>query len=137
MITRSRHSGAWRRTAAMRALIVLAVTLSASACASGGHAAASGTATTTAADQACQQVTAVLTDGPDPGADPVGYAEAQILPLRQISTSDTTLSNAIGALASAYSSYSTANGKSTAATATLNAAINKINALCPGAGATT
>jgi hypothetical protein len=81
-------------------------------------------------------VSAVLTDGPDPGADPIGYAEAQILPLRQVRTSDATLSKAIGGLADAYSSYSAANGTSKTATATLTASINRINSLCPGAGAT-
>ncbi len=36
--------------------------------------------------QTCKQVEAVLSDGPDPEADPVGYAQAQILPLREIHT---------------------------------------------------
>ncbi len=35
-----------------------------------------------AVKRACSQVGAVLADGPDPDADPAGYAEAQILPLR-------------------------------------------------------
>jgi hypothetical protein len=136
MMTWSSHPGARGRVTVIPALAVLAVALTASGCASGGHATPPGTATTTAADAACQQVTAVLTDGPDPGADPVGYAEAQVLPLRQVQTSDATLGAAMGALAGAYSSYSAADGKSTAATATLNAAISKINTLCPDAGAT-
>src|SRR5580658_9784510 len=41
-----------------------------------------------AVTRACRQVSAVLADGPDPDSDPVGYAEAQILPLRQVHTSD-------------------------------------------------
>src|ERR1700733_15082867 len=53
----------------------------------------------TVVTRTCQQVTAALSDGPDPGADPVGYAEAQILPLRQIRTSDPTLKAAISRLA--------------------------------------
>jgi hypothetical protein len=81
-------------------------------------------------------VSAVLTDGPDPGTDPVGYAEAQIQPLRQIQTADAALGQAVSALATAYSGYVTANGTSKTATATLNVAINQINKLCPGAGAT-
>ena len=43
----------------------------------------------------CQQVSAVLSDGPDPGADPVGYAFAQVLPLRELHTSDSSLQTAI------------------------------------------
>ena len=42
----------------------------------------------------------MLSDGPDPDSDPVGYAEAQILPLGQIHTSDAQLRTAIGKLAS-------------------------------------
>jgi hypothetical protein len=132
----SQQARARRQKTALLSLTALAVLLPVSACSSGGSAAASGTSNaTTAAQGACQQVTAVLADGPDPGADPVGYAQAQVLPLRQIQTSDATLGAAIGALAAAYGSYSAADGKSTAATTTLNAAISKINTLCPAAGA--
>jgi hypothetical protein len=138
MITASRRVRPGTGTAALTALIALAVAFPLSACGSGTTSTASAVAAATQspAKQACQQVDMVLTNGPDPGADPVGYAEAQILPLRKIHTSDATLSKAIGALATAYSGYSTAGGKSKAATATLNTAIKAINALCPGAGAT-
>jgi len=126
------------RALTLRALIGLAILLPVSACGSSGSTTASTTSTTstTAATQACNQVSTLLTNGPDPDADPVGYAEAQILPLRQVQTSDAPLGTAISTLASAYSGYSAANGKSKTATATLTAAINRINALCPGAGAT-
>jgi hypothetical protein len=126
------------RTIALRALMALAVLLPISACSSSGSAgtAATSGASTAAAQTTCQQVSAVLTDGPDPGADPVGYAEAQVQPLRQIHTSDPTLGNAVSALATAYSGYYTTNGTSKTVTATLTAAINRINSLCPGAGAT-
>ena len=69
-----------------------------SACSSGPAAStAAGTVTPqtvtpqTTAQQACEQVGDVLADGPDPDADPVGHAEAQILPLRQIHIPDATL----------------------------------------------
>jgi hypothetical protein len=126
------------RTVALQALIALAVLLPLGACSSSGSAATAATtgASTAAAQAACQQVSAVLSDGPDPGADPVGYAEAQIQPLRQIHTSDATLGQAVSALATAYSGYYTTNGTSKTATATLTSAINQINKLCPGAGAT-
>jgi hypothetical protein len=100
-----------------------------SACGAGTHTAGSG--------QTCLQVDAVLSDGPDPGADPLGYAEAQIRPLEQIHAADPTLGTAIGTLAGAYQTYYAAHGTGSTITSTLNTAINRINALCPGAGATT
>jgi hypothetical protein len=122
------------------ACAALATTVLVSACGSSGHAAASGPAAasgTSAGQQTCQQVDAVLSDGPDPGADPVGYAEAQILPLEQIRASDQTLGTAISTLADAYQSYYAANGTGSTVRSALNTAINRINSLCPGAGATT
>jgi hypothetical protein len=80
----------------------------------------------------CQRVGAVLSDGPDPGADPVGYAEAQIDPLRLISTSDGTLRAAIGKLADAYQQYFASNGNKSAKEA-VSVASNAINKICPGA----
>jgi hypothetical protein len=77
----------------------------------------------------------VLSDGPDSGTDPVGYAEAQVLPLQQIHTSVSTLGVAITTLASAYQTYYVQDGKSKTATAALNTAMNTINKLCPNAGA--
>ena len=134
MITVSHHAGARSRAGALLALTALTITATVSACGSGGHTAPSGPPA--AAQAACRQVSAVLSDGPDPDADPVGYAEAQVLPLRQIHTSDQILSRAISTLAGAYSSYYTADGASSAAKAALTAAANRINWLCPGAGAT-
>jgi hypothetical protein len=139
MITVYHRAGRTGRTLALTALMALALALPVSACSSG--AAAKSTATAgpaapqTAAQQACQQVGDVLADGPDPDADPVGHAEAQILPLRQIRTADATIGTAIAGLADAYSGYLAASGASKAATTTLTAAISKINSLCPDAGA--
>src|ERR1700739_3266433 len=79
----------------------LAAALFLAACSSGSHPAPSDAA---AASAGCTQIRAALADGPDPGADPVGYAEAQIKPLRAIRTGDTGLRAAIGSLASAYAS---------------------------------
>jgi hypothetical protein len=139
MITASHQACARSRTFAWQALIGLAVLLPVCACSSSSSSSSAATSVTsvTAATAACDQVSAVLADGPDPDADPVGYAQAQILPLRQIRTSDATVGKAIVTLAGAYSSYSAANGTNKTITATLNGAINRINALCPGAGATT
>lgn len=80
---------------------------------------------------ACQQVGAVLSDGPDPGADPVGYAEAQVLPLRQIHTSDRSLQQTIERLASSYEAFYKADGTSIEAKRALASAEHAIDAVCP------
>jgi hypothetical protein len=124
----------------MTALAMIAL---ASACSSGGQTAASTTSATQAqvqvqVQQICQQVSAVLSNGPDPGVDPVGYAQAQTLPLEQLHVSpQTTIGQAISTLASDYSSYVAANGTGKAVNSALTASIKRINSLCPGAGATT
>jgi hypothetical protein len=81
----------------------------------------------------CTKVSAVLSDGPDPGADPVGYAEAQILPLGQIRTADAQLRAAISKLAGAYRALYASNGSSSAAKLAVAAASKRINSICPGA----
>ena len=86
-----------------------------------------------AATTACRQVSAALSDGPDPDADPVGYAEAQILPLGQIRTSDSQLRAAITRLARAYRALYASNGASGSAKAAVASASKRINAFCPGA----
>jgi hypothetical protein len=87
---------------------------------------------TSAVSSVCQQVSAVLSDGPDPGVDPVGHAEAQVLPLRQIKTSDKALGAAIANLASAYEQFFTTNG-ATSAKQAVSRASDKVDAICPGA----
>jgi hypothetical protein len=99
-----------------------------SACASAGPSATAGAAVR----QTCQAVSAALSDGPDPSTDPVGYAEAQILPLRRIDTSDRPLQAAIDALAAAYQKVFDTNG-STAATAAVRRASHQVDTICPGA----
>ena len=86
-----------------------------------------------AAESTCQRVSAVLSDGPDPDADPVGYAEAQILPLRQISAPDQALRAAISQLAGAYQKFFATNGKSSNAKEAVAVASKKLNSICPGA----
>jgi hypothetical protein len=127
---------ALKRQPGALALLAVMIALPINACGSSGTTSATE-ASTTVAQAACQQVSDVLSDGPDSGTDPVGYAEAQVLPLQQIHTSDSTISRAITTLADDYSSFYTAGGKGSTINAELNTAINKINALCPGAGATT
>jgi hypothetical protein len=86
----------------------------------------------TATKKACQQVGAVLADGPDPDTDPAGYAEAQIMPLSQIHTRNARLGSAIGQLDAAYRQLFASHGSSTAATQAVAAATKKINSICPG-----
>ena len=81
--------------------------------------------------QTCEQVQAALSDGPDPEADPVGHAQAQILPLREIRTSDGALHRAIDTLAAAYRSFSSTDGSSAAKSA-VSTAGKTIEHLCPG-----
>lgn len=82
---------------------------------------------------ACPQVSAVLSDGPDPSADPVGYALAQVLPLRRIdATSDAPLQHAIENLASAYDEFYRDKGVGAAARSAVTRAGKQVDALCPG-----
>jgi len=108
----------------------LAAALLLAACGSGSGRAASSAP---AVPAACTQVSAALSDGPDPGADPVGYAEAQIKPLQAIRTGDTVLRAAVSRLASAYAAVYATDGKSATATRAVAAASKKVNAICPGA----
>jgi hypothetical protein len=116
--------------AAGSATLVLAVLL---ACGCSSSAAASPAAAGSATESTCQQVSAVLSDGPDPDADPVGYAEAQILPLRQIRSANPALRGAIGELADAYQQVFSSDGKSSNAKETVVVASKKLNSICPGA----
>jgi hypothetical protein len=108
--------------------LVPALALALSACGA-GHATSAADATR----QTCRQIGAVLADGPDPDADPAGYAEAQILPLRQVHIPDQPLKTAVGQLDSAYQQLFSSNGHSSAAVKAVAAASQKVNAICPGA----
>ena len=119
------------RTRAELAVAILAALL-ASACSSTAYG-RGASAAVPAVTATCQQVGAVLSDGPDPDSDPVGYAEAQILPLRHISTPDPALHAAIGQLADAYQQVFASSGKSSSAKEAVSVASNKLNSICPGA----
>jgi hypothetical protein len=110
--------------------------LAVAACGSASSQTSSAAALGSAVQQDCTTVSDVLSDGPDPGADPVGYAQAQVLPLRQLTISDATLHNAVLALASAYQTFSTSTSTtSTRASAALavSKAENEVNKICPQA----
>jgi len=93
----------------------------------------SASSSATAIAATCEQVSAVLGDGPDPDADPVGFAEAHILLLRQINTPDQSLRGALSQLAEANQSFVASNGKSANAKEAVAVADKKINSICPGA----
>lgn len=88
--------------------------------------------TSAAVKDVCQQVSDALADGPDPGADPVGYAEAQVGPLHQIHTSDQSLQTALDKLQAAYQQFYHSNGTGDAKQA-VSRASHSINTICPGA----
>jgi hypothetical protein len=88
----------------------------------------------TAVQQACTTISDVLADGPDPDADPVGYAQAQVLPLRQLTIGNATLHRAVLTLASAYQTLSTSTTSTrAAATQAVSKAENEVNKICPQA----
>jgi hypothetical protein len=120
------------RTSAGTTVAFLA--LAVAACGSASSQTSSTVSLGSAVQQDCTAVADVLSDGPDPGADPVGYAEAQVLPLRQLTISDTTLHRAVLTLASAYETLSTSSTSTRAASAlTVAKAENGVNKICPQA----
>ena len=107
------------------------IALALSACGSSSPASSSSLS---AKQQGCTAVSDVLSDGPDPDADPVGYAEAQVLPLHQLKLADGTLSRAVRQLDAAYKSFSSTNGAGgKAAAGKVSAAEKAVNAVCPNA----
>ena len=123
------------RGSAAASLIVLGLAVVLAACASPAPASrpAAATVPVTEVRVTCSQVSAVLSDGPDPTADPVGYAEAQILPLGQIRTPDPQLRVAIAGLARAYRAFFDSNGASDTAKTAVATASKRIDSFCPGA----
>ncbi len=124
------------RTAARltgRAALVLVVLLVCACSSSAPSTAKAAAGNAAATENTCQQVSAVLGDGPDPGADPVGYAEAQVIPLRRINVPDQALRTVISQLARAYQQFFASNGKSSKAKEAIAVAGKKLNSFCPGA----
>lgn len=102
--------------------------LAATAVAACGSSASAGGA---AQAQGCTAVAAVLSNGPDPDVDPVGYAEAQVLPLHQLKLSGTILQDVVNKLGSAYKAYASNGGRPLAAGVASEE--KALNAICPGA----
>lgn len=114
--------GSWTVATGAAAVAVLAV-----------GASVSFEASSPAVKETCERVGAVLSDGPDRGADPVGYAEAQILPLRQIHTSDRPLQTALEKLSAAYEAFYRADGRASSLEHAVTLASRDVDAICPGA----
>jgi len=120
------------RVSAVAAAALLALTVA--ACGSSSSSRSATAVLGSAIQQDCTAVTDVLSDGPDPDADAVGYAQAQVLPLRQLKIGDAALQRAVLALAAAYQAFSSGSGAgSSAAAHQVTKAENGVNAICPQA----
>jgi hypothetical protein len=115
---------------AAAALLAIAI----AGCGSSSSSRASSVVLGSTVQQDCTAVADVLSDGPDPDADSVGYAQAQVLPLQQLKISDATLSRDVVTLARAYQAFSTGSGAGTrAAAAAVTKAEKSVNSICPQA----
>jgi hypothetical protein len=103
------------------------------ACGSSSPHASAAAVPGTAVHQDCTALAGVLADGPDPDADPAGYAQAQILPLRQLKIADTALHHDVLTLANAYQGFSTSGARGTVAAQQVTKAENAVNSICPQA----
>ena len=126
-----------RRAPRLLAVLALAAVTSATAaaCSSSSSTTASATSTASALSQDCTAVSDVLADGPDPTADSVGYAQAQILPLKQLKLATATLQSAVTRLDAAFTTFVAAKNSSTQTQAAVQvtSAENAVDAICPGA----
>ena len=110
------------------------IALGIAACGSSSSSPTTSTVLGRQVQQDCTAISDVLSDGPDPGADPVGYAQAQVLPLRRLTIGDAALHRDVLALAAAYQSFSSGSGAGGAAAAAAVAkAENAVNSICPQA----
>lgn len=109
------------------AFLVIAV----AGCGSSSSTAAASAVLGTTVQQDCTAVGDVLSDGPDPDADSVGYAQAQVLPLRQLKIGDATLQRDVLSLAAAYQAVSASGGA--AAAANVTKAQKAVSSICPEA----
>jgi hypothetical protein len=94
--------------------------------------AAAGSSGGAASSSACARLLAILSDGPDPGADPVGYAESQILPLTQLHIANPALSSSVQRLLRADQALFKSDGSDAAAKTQITAADRALNDVCPG-----
>jgi len=129
------REGRWPHTPARTALFALlgGAAMALAACSSGSNGVASGASAPAHAPRAlCQQLDGILSDGPDPGADPVGYALSQILPLRGVHSADASVMTALRQLVAADQALVRSNGDDHAATTAIGHADAALDRACPG-----
>jgi hypothetical protein len=80
----------------------------------------------------CAKLNAVFSDGPDPDADPVGYALSQIKPLGEVHTSDHAVHAALTKLIAADGALVKSNGADHAAKVAIKKDDHLVNESCPG-----
>ena len=99
-----------------------------------GNSPSASSSSLSARQQGCTAVSDVLSNGPDPDVDPVGFAQAQVLPLGQLKLSDVTLNQSVRRLDAAYKAFSATNGaKGSSVALRVSAAQHALNAICPDA----
>ncbi len=129
---RDRTNGRAKAVFALRLGVIGLLATSLAACAAGTSQPSAASATAS-----CTQISATLSDGPDPGSDLVGYAEAQVKPLRALPLADARLRPVVDRLADAYAAVFASNDTSAAASRRLTAAVAALNKTCPDSGAGT
>lgn len=128
--TRARPLAMSAQAGTLAAFLAIAVV----ACGSSSPRASAAAVLGSAVQQDCTAIADVLADGPDPDANPVGYAQAQILPLRQLKITDAALHHDVLTLASAYQGLRASGGaRETAAAQQVTKAENAVNSICPQA----
>ena len=80
----------------------------------------------------CRTLNGIFSDGPDPDADPVGYALSQIRSLGAIHTSDHTLGAAVTKLVASDKAFVRSTGSDRAAKKTIKREDAAVHAACPG-----
>jgi hypothetical protein len=121
-------NGTRRRRRLSLASVAVAVPLLA-ACSSSGS--GGGAAAAKAPAPFCSKLLAVLSDGPDPGADPVGYALSQIEPLGGIHDGGSRQAT-VTSLIAADKDLVSSEGRDPAAAATIKGDYKTLNDACPG-----
>jgi hypothetical protein len=123
----------YRPAALAIAVPLVSLPLVLAACGSGSPVGtASGGGLAKAPQALCQKLTAVFSDGPDPDADPVGYALSQILPLSQIRSSDTAAIDTVDTVVTADRALVKSNGGDHSAKAAIQKGYARLNQACPG-----
>lgn len=115
------------------AVAALAATTMAACSSSGTSPSASATQAGAAKAQDCLALSGVLSDGPDPDSDAVGYAQAQVLPLQKLTVGDPAVRSAVSQLDAAFQAFSADDGSAQSQNAAkVASAEDALNKLCPG-----